>query len=53
MVLVYNMSGRVVMSKLREIFKKRGPIRKVGVVGMGYVGIPSAALFADKFDSLM
>lgn len=50
MVLVYNISGRVVMSKLREIFRKRGPIRKVGVVGMGYAGIPSAALFADKFD---
>ena len=38
------------MSKLRAILRKRGPIRKVGVVGMGYVGIPSAALFADKFD---
>lgn len=25
----------------------RGPIRTIGVVGMGYVGIPSAALFAD------
>ena len=23
------------------------PIRKIGVIGMGYVGIPSAALFAD------
>ncbi len=48
--MVYNMLGRAVMSKLREIFKKKGPIRKVGVAGMGYVGIPSAALFADKFD---
>lgn len=28
-------------------FSKRGPITSVGVVGMGYVGIPSAALFAD------
>lgn len=25
----------------------RGPIRKIGVIGMGYVGIPAAALFAD------
>lgn len=32
---------------LTEHLKKRGPIRKVGVIGMGYVGIPSAALFAD------
>ncbi|VVB91637.1 UDP-N-acetyl-D-mannosamine dehydrogenase [uncultured archaeon] len=48
--MVYNILGCVVMSKLREIFRKRGPIRKIGVVGMGYVGIPSAALFADKFD---
>ncbi len=38
------------MSRLREVLKKRGSIRKVGVVGMGYVGIPSAVLFADKFD---
>ena len=38
------------MSKLGEILKRRGPIRKVGVVGMGYVGIPSAVLFAEKFD---
>lgn len=26
---------------------ERGPIKKIGVVGMGYVGIPAAALFAD------
>jgi UDP-N-acetyl-D-mannosaminuronic acid dehydrogenase len=38
------------MSKLSEIIKKKGPIRKVGVIGMGYVGIPSAVLFAEKFD---
>jgi UDP-N-acetyl-D-mannosaminuronic acid dehydrogenase len=38
------------MSKLSEIIKKNGPIRKVGVIGMGYVGIPSAVLFAEKFD---
>ncbi len=30
-----------------DIFvKERGPIRKIGVIGMGYVGIPSAILFA-------
>ena len=28
---------------------KRGPIQKVGIIGMGYVGIPSAALFADVY----
>lgn len=33
--------------KLREILKNKGSIQKIGVVGMGYVGIPSAALFAD------
>ncbi|MCX9088953.1 MAG: nucleotide sugar dehydrogenase, partial [Candidatus Methanoperedens sp.] len=38
------------MSKLGKILKEKGPIRKVGVVGMGYVGIPSAVLFAEKFD---
>ncbi|MCX9084882.1 MAG: nucleotide sugar dehydrogenase [Candidatus Methanoperedens sp.] len=38
------------MNKLNEIIKKKGPIRKVGVIGMGYVGIPSAVLFAEKFD---
>ncbi len=32
---------------LAEAFVKRGPIRTIGVVGMGYVGIPAAALFAD------
>ncbi|MGA7076615.1 MAG: nucleotide sugar dehydrogenase [Halobacteriota archaeon] len=32
--------------KLKHALFKRGPIRSVGVVGMGYVGIPSAALFA-------
>jgi UDP-N-acetyl-D-mannosaminuronic acid dehydrogenase len=30
------------------LLEKRGPIRKVGVMGMGYVGIPAAALFADS-----
>jgi UDP-N-acetyl-D-mannosaminuronic acid dehydrogenase len=31
---------------LAAVLKKKGPIKKIGVVGMGYVGIPSAALFA-------
>lgn len=31
---------------LSAIFEKKGPIRRIGVVGMGYVGIPAAALFA-------
>ncbi|MGB7787835.1 nucleotide sugar dehydrogenase [Methanoregula sp.] len=33
---------------LSDELKKRGPIRKIGVIGMGYVGIPAAALFADS-----
>lgn len=33
---------------LSDIIRKRGPIRKIGVIGMGYVGIPAAALFADS-----
>lgn len=37
------------MSKLGDILAKKGAIEKIGVVGMGYVGIPSAALFAEKF----
>jgi UDP-N-acetyl-D-mannosaminuronic acid dehydrogenase len=36
------------MSRLAEALKERGPIRTIGVVGMGYVGIPSAILFADS-----
>lgn len=32
---------------LSDIIRKRGPIKKIGVLGMGYVGIPAAALFAD------
>jgi UDP-N-acetyl-D-mannosaminuronic acid dehydrogenase len=37
---------------LESLFYKRGPIKRVGVVGMGYVGIPAAALFAasPQFD---
>jgi UDP-N-acetyl-D-mannosaminuronic acid dehydrogenase len=33
---------------LETLFRKRGPIKKIGVIGMGYVGIPAAALFADS-----
>lgn len=36
--------------KLDRLFLKRGPIKKIGVVGMGYVGIPSAFLFAGCSD---
>ncbi|PKL70206.1 MAG: nucleotide sugar dehydrogenase [Methanomicrobiales archaeon HGW-Methanomicrobiales-1] len=32
---------------LDVLLKKAGPIRRIGVLGMGYVGIPAAALFAD------
>jgi UDP-N-acetyl-D-mannosaminuronic acid dehydrogenase len=31
---------------LAGLLENRGPIRRIGVVGMGYVGIPSAVLFA-------
>ena len=30
---------------LATLIKKRGPIRRIGVTGMGCVGIPAAALF--------
>jgi UDP-N-acetyl-D-mannosaminuronic acid dehydrogenase len=33
---------------LEALIRKRGPIKKIGVLGMGYVGIPAAALFADS-----
>jgi UDP-N-acetyl-D-mannosaminuronic acid dehydrogenase len=33
---------------LEKYIKKKGPIKKIGVIGMGYVGIPAAALFADS-----
>jgi len=33
--------------KLASLIEKRGPIQKIGVFGMGYVGIPAALLFAD------
>ena len=32
---------------LATLIRKRGPIQRIGVIGMGYVGIPAAALFAD------
>ncbi|ABS56348.1 UDP-glucose/GDP-mannose dehydrogenase [Methanoregula boonei 6A8] len=32
---------------LADLIRGRGPIKKIGVLGMGYVGIPAAALFAD------
>ena len=35
------------MSKLASLLESRGPIKKIGVLGMGYVGIPAAVLFAD------
>jgi len=37
---------------LEALINDRGLIRNIGVIGMGYVGIPAAALFADspKFD---
>ena len=34
-------------SPLQSRINTRGPIRTVGVIGMGYVGIPVAVLFAD------
>lgn len=33
--------------RLAGLLEDRGPVKTIGVVGMGYVGIPSAALFAD------
>jgi len=33
---------------LENIIAQRGPIRRIGVVGMGYVGIPAAVLFAQS-----
>src|SRR3990170_186699 len=41
------------MNKLEKILNDRGRIKKVGVIGMGYVGIPAAALFAEKFDLVL
>jgi UDP-N-acetyl-D-mannosaminuronic acid dehydrogenase len=33
---------------LASLLRNRGPIRKAGVIGMGYVGIPAAALLANS-----
>ena len=43
------------MSKLEKLLKERGSIKKIGVLGMGYVGIPAAVLFADApcFDKVL
>ncbi len=44
------------MSKrLQSLINARGPIKKIGVVGMGYVGIPAAVLFAGapEFESVV
>lgn len=43
------------MSKLQKLLDERGPIKKIGVLGMGYVGIPAAVLFADadEFDMVL
>jgi UDP-N-acetyl-D-mannosaminuronic acid dehydrogenase len=40
--------------KLKGIIERKGRIRKIGVIGMGYVGIPAAVLLADSgaFDSV-
>lgn len=35
-------------SVLSSLINKRGPVRTIGILGMGYVGIPAAALFADS-----
>nr|WP_304364414.1 nucleotide sugar dehydrogenase [Methanosarcina sp. KYL-1] len=37
------------------MLEERGPIKKIGVIGMGYVGIPAALLFADApcFDHVL
>ena len=41
--------------KLHLLLSKKGPIKKIGVIGMGYVGIPAAVLFADasEFDLVL
>jgi UDP-N-acetyl-D-mannosaminuronic acid dehydrogenase len=39
--------GRL-MKGLEGVPAAKGPMERVGVVGMGYVGIPSAVLFADS-----
>jgi len=41
--------------RLQSLLANKGPIKKIGVVGMGYVGIPAAVLFADasQFDTVL
>ena len=41
--------------KLQNILKEKDPIKKIGVLGMEYVCIPAAALFADAecFDKVL
>lgn len=41
--------------RLQSIIRAKGPIKTIGVVGMGYVGIPAAVLFADapQFESVL
>lgn len=41
------------MNNLKKLLDDRGIIKKVGVIGMGYVGIPSAVLFAEHFDHVI
>ena len=41
------------MNELKKLLDERGRIKKVGVIGMGYVGIPSAVLFAEHFDHVI
>ena len=43
----YKTEMHTMTENLATLIKKRGPIRTIGVIGMGYVGIPAAALFAD------
>lgn len=40
--------GHSMSDKLKMILDIKGPIKRIGVVGMGYVGIPAAMLFADS-----
>ncbi len=42
-------------NRLQSLISARGSIKKIGVVGMGYVGIPAAVLFADapEFESVL
>jgi len=40
--------GNIMSSSLKTLLDRKGPIKRIGVVGMGYVGIPSAVLFADS-----